>query len=98
LVKPLIKKQNPNQGRQYRHHSLFAEAKPCGIKTIVGSGRSSHLAKGGPIGSGLGVCFGVTETPVGGFANNTKGIPVLRTDAVPDVAPLERRDEFLEQA
>ncbi len=66
--------------------SLFAEPKPCGIKTIVSSGRSGHLAQGGHIGGGLRVCrFGVTETPVGGFANNTKGIPVLRTDAAPDV-------------
>src|SRR5438128_4115487 len=76
----------PNQGGQYRHHALFAEPKPCGIETVVGSGRPGHLAKGGHVGSGLRVCrFGVTETPVGGFANGPKGIPVLRTDAAPDI-------------
>ena len=50
-----------DQGGQYRHHSLFAEAKPCGIETIIGRRRSGHLAKGGHVGSGLRVCrFGVT--------------------------------------
>jgi hypothetical protein len=35
--------------------------------------------------SGLRVCrFGVTQTPVGGFANGPKGIPVLRTDTASD--------------
>jgi hypothetical protein len=35
-------------------------------------------------GAGCACRFGVTLTPVGGFANGPKGIPVLRTDTSSD--------------
>jgi hypothetical protein len=64
------RKTEPDQGAQNRHHTLFPKPKSCGIKTIIGGRRSGHLAKGGRIGSGSRVCgFGITQTPVGGFAN-----------------------------
>ena len=77
-----------DQSSQNCHYSWIAKAKSRGIQTIV-LGRSGHPIKGGHIGGWLSVCsFGVTETPVGGFANGPKGIPVLRTDAAPDVEAL----------
>ena len=84
-MKPSDQIAETDQRGQNRHHTLFAKPKSRGIETIVGNGRSGHLAKGGHVGSGLRVCcFGVTQTPVGGFANGPKGIPVLRTDAASD--------------
>lgn len=58
----LDQKTETNQGSQDSHNPLFAKAKPCGIETVAGSGRSGHLAKGGHVASGLRVCcFGVTS-------------------------------------
>ena len=94
-MKPLIRSEAYQRG-QDRHYSLFAEPKPCGVETVFGSGRPGHLAKGDHVGSGLRVCrFGVTETPVGGFANGSKGIPVLRTDTAPDVEVTSVADDRL---
>src|SRR5205807_1436873 len=46
-------KTEPHQGGQDCHHTLFAEPKSWGVKTIIGSRRSGHLTKGGHVGSGL---------------------------------------------
>ena len=50
--------------------------------------------KGGHVGSGLRVCrFGVTPTPVGRFANGSKGIPVLHTDTAADSEVIRITDD-----
>ena len=46
------------------------------------------------VGSGLRVCrFGVTPTPVGRFANGSKGIPVLHTDTAADSEVIRITDD-----
>ena len=73
-----------DQSSQNCHYSWIAKAKSRGIQTIV-LGRSGHPIKGGHIGGWLSVCsFGVTETPVGGFANCPEGMPVLGADTTTD--------------
>src|SRR5207245_9980924 len=86
----------PNYSSQDRHHPLIAETQSWGVKTVIVAGRSGHLAKGGHIGGGLGVCgFSVAETLVGGLANCPQGIPVLRADTTPDSEIIRIADDRL---
>ncbi len=85
ICEPLQNMAEPYQGGQDCHHTRVSEAESRSMKTVFGSRRSGHLRKGGHIGGRLCVCcFGVTESPVGGFANCPEGMPVLTADATPD--------------
>src|SRR6202011_1700886 len=74
-----------NQTGQNGHYPGVSEAQCWGIKTIFTIGRSGDLVEGHHVGGWQSVCaFGLTQAPVGGFANSPQGIPVGRAEPAPD--------------
>ena len=74
-----------NQARQDGHHPGISEAQCWGIETIFTIGRSGDLVEGHHVRGWQGVfAFGLTQAPVGGFANSPQGIPVGRAEPAPD--------------
>src|SRR4029450_3907924 len=85
ITKTLNEMAEANQARQDCHHPGVSEAQCWGIETIFTIGRSGDLVEGHPVGSWQSVCaFGVTQAPVGRFANSPEGTPVFRADPAPD--------------
>ena len=85
IAKTLDEMAEANQARQDCHHSRVSEAQCWGVKTIFTIGWSGNLVEGHHVGSRQCLCaFGVTQAPVGRFANSPEGIPVFRADPAPD--------------
>jgi hypothetical protein len=81
ITKTLNEMAEANQARQDCHDSGVSEAQCRGVETIFTVGRSGDLMEGHHIGGWQSLyAFGVTQTPVGGFANSPEGIPVFRAD------------------
>ena len=85
ITKTLDEVAEANQAGQDCHHPRVSEAQCWGIETIFSIGRSGDLVEGHHVGGWQSLCaFGVTQAPVGGFANSPEGIPVGRADSAPD--------------
>jgi hypothetical protein len=84
ITKTLDEMAEANQTRQDGHHPRVSEARCWGIETIFTIGRSGDLVEGHHVGGWQSVCaFGVTQAPVGEFANSPEGIPVGHADPAP---------------
>jgi hypothetical protein len=85
ITKTLDEMTEANQAPQDCHHSRISETQCGGIETIFNIGRSGDLVEGHHVGGWQSLCaFGVTQAPVGRFANSPEGIPVFRADSAPD--------------